>query len=224
MTLTSEVDLTGFAGKLTLPTGITATVAKGALLNSDPQYNPATGVMAYLGGITAREGVLFTLNLTADDTFTADGTLTFTSISTTTASALSIVPADITMDVKLKTTAGVTAPTAKENLVYNGEAQELVNAGTAEGGELQYSLDGTTYGTAIPTGLNAGTYTVYYKVVGDASHNDVAPASVSVTIAKAALTIATLSQTSLTYTGAEQTVSVSSVKAVRWTFPPPTMT
>ena len=213
VTLTSEVDLTGFAGKLTLPTGITATVAKGALLNSDPMYNATTGMMAYLGGIAAREGVLFTLTLTADDTFTADGTLTFTGISTTTASALSIVPADISMDVKLKTTAGVTAPTAKENLVYNGEAQQLVNAGTAEGGEMQYSLDGTSYSTAVPTATDAGQYTVYYKVVGDASHNDVAPASFNVTIAKAALTIATLSQSSLTYNGAEQTVSVSSVKA-----------
>jgi len=213
VTLSSEVDLTGFMGTLTLPTGITATVAQGAIVNSVPMYNTSTGVVFYIGGITAREGVLFTLTLTADDTFTADGTLTLTNISTTTASALSIVPADINLPVHLKTTATVTAPTAKTGLVYNGEALDLINAGSAEGGEIQYSLDGTTYGTAIPTGLNAGTYTVYYKVVGDASHNDVAPASVSVTIAKAALTIATLSQTSLTYTGAEQTVSVSSVKA-----------
>ena len=213
VTLQSEVDLTGFMGTLTLPTGITATVGKGAIINSAPMYNTTTGVMAYLSGITAREGVLFTLTLTADDTFTADGELTLTNISTTTASALSIVSADINLPVHLKTTATVTAPTAKTGLVYNGEAQELINAGSAEGGEIQYSLDGTNYATTIPTGLNAGTYTVYYKVVGDASHNDVAPASFNVTIAKAALTIATLSQTSLTYSGAEQTVTVSSVKA-----------
>ena len=213
VTLSSEVDLTGFMGTLTLPTGITATVAKGAIVNSVPMYNTSTGVVFYIGGITAREGVLFTLTLTADDTFTADGTLTFTNISTTTASALSIVPADISLPVQLKTTAGLTAPTAKENLVYNGTAQQLITEGSAEGGELQYSLDGTSYSTAVPTALNAGTYTVYYKVVGDASHNDVAPASFNVTIAKAALTIATLSQSSLTYNGAEQTVSVSSVKA-----------
>ena len=213
VTLNSEVDLTGFMGTLTLPTGITATIAKGAIVNSVPQYNATTGVIAYIGGITAREGVLCTLTLTADDTFTADGTLTLTNISTTTASALSIVPADILMDVKLKNSATLTAPTAKENLAYTGQAQELVNAGSATGGELQYSTDGTNYTTAIPTGLNAGTYTVYYKVVGDASHNDVAPASFNVTIAKAALTIATLTNASLTYTGSEQTVTMSSVKA-----------
>ena len=213
VTLSSEVDLTGFMGTLTLPTGITATIAQGAIVNSVPMYNTSTGVVFYIGGITAREGVLFTLTLTADDTFTADGNLTFTGISTTTASALSIVPADISMDVKLKNSATLTAPTAKENLAYTGQAQELVNAGSVTGGELQYSTDGTNYTTAIPTGLNAGTYTVYYKVVGDASHNDVAPASLNVTIAKAALTIATLTNASLTYTGSEQTVSVASVKA-----------
>ena len=213
VTLTSEVDLTGFMGTLTLPTGITATVGKGAIINSAPMYNTTTGMLAYLSGITAREGVLFTLTLTADDTFTAGGMLTLTNISTTTASALSIVPADINLPVHLKTTATVTAPTAKTGLVYNGEAQNLINAGSAEGGEIQYSLDGTTYATAIPTGLNAGTYTVYYKVVADESHNDVAPASLNVTIDKAALTIATLAQTSLTYSGSEQTVTVSSVKA-----------
>ena len=184
VTLSSEVDLTGFMGTLTLPTGITATVAQGAIVNSVPMYNTSTGVVFYIGGITAREGVLFTLTLTADDTFTADGTLTLTNISTTTASALSIVPADINLPVHLKTTATVTAPTAKTGLVYNGEALDLINAGSAEGGEIQYSLDGTTYATAIPTGLNAGTYTVYYKVVADESHNDVAPASFDVSIAK----------------------------------------
>ena len=188
-------------------------MAKGAIINSAPGYNTATGVLTYLGGITAKEGVLFTLTLTADDNFTEDGELTFTDISTTTAGALSIVPADITLPVNLKTAAGVTAPVARENLVYTGAAQELITAGTAEGGEMQYSLDGTDYATAIPTGLNAGTYTVYYKVVADADHNDVAAASVEVTIAKAQLTIATLAQTSLTFSGAEQAVSVSGVKA-----------
>ena len=101
VTLSSEVDLTGFKGTLTLPDGITATVANGALLAGDLSYNETTGNIVYLGGMTGREGVLFTLTLTADDSFTADGTLSFTDISTTTSGALSIVPADIEMDVLL---------------------------------------------------------------------------------------------------------------------------
>lgn len=87
-----------------------------------------------------------------------------------------------------KADATVTAPVAKE-LTYTGTAQELVTAGTTVGGTLQYSLDNVNYSTAIPTGKDAKTYTVYYKVVGDANHNDVAAKSVTVTISKAAVTV-----------------------------------
>ncbi len=62
------------------------------------------------------------------------------------------------------------APTAKSNLVYNGAKQELITAGTANGGEMQYSLDGEHYSADIPEATNADTYTVYYKVVGDSNH------------------------------------------------------
>jgi hypothetical protein len=83
-----------------------------------------------------------------------------------------------------KAGATVTAPTAK-TLTYTGSAQELVNAGSATGGTIEYSLDGTNYGTAIPKGKDAKTYTVYYRVTGDANHNGVAAASIRVTISKA---------------------------------------
>ena len=46
----------------------------------------------------------------------------------------------------------VTAPTAVANLVYTGQAQTLIAAGSATGGEMQYSLDGETYATTLPTG------------------------------------------------------------------------
>ena len=74
-------------------------------------------------------------------------------------------------------------PTAKENLVYNGEAQALIEAGTAEGGEMQYSMDNETWSTDIPTATEAGEYTVYYKVVGDSSHKGIEAQSITVTIA-----------------------------------------
>ena len=76
------------------------------------------------------------------------------------------------------------APTPKE-LTYTGEAQELINPGEASGGTMQYSLDGTNFSPDIPTGTDAGEYTVYYKVVGDANHSDTEPETVSVTIAEA---------------------------------------
>jgi len=94
-------------------------------------------------------------------------------------------------------------PTAKTDLVYTGSAQELVTAGTATGGELQYSLDGTDYSAAVPTATDAGDYTVYYKVAGDANHGDIAAEQINVSIAKAdsSVTSAPTAKTGLTVTG-----------------------
>ena len=79
-----------------------------------------------------------------------------------------------------------TPPTAKQGLVYNGQAQDLITAGTAENGTLQYKLgEGGTYSANIPQATESGEYTVYYKVIGDETHADTDEASISVTIAKA---------------------------------------
>ena len=82
--------------------------------------------------------------------------------------------------------ADITAPTAN-TLNFTGLAQELIEAGSVAGGigTMQYSLDGTTWSTDIPTGTDEGTYTVHYKVVGDGNHNDVAEATIEVTIGAA---------------------------------------
>lgn len=78
----------------------------------------------------------------------------------------------------------VTAPTAK-TLTYSGKAQPLVTAGKATGGTVQYALGTATeatqpYTTSIPTATNAGTYYVWYKVVGDENHTDTTPVSLTV--------------------------------------------
>lgn len=104
-----------------------------------------------------------------------------------------------------KVTPTVVAPTAK-SLTYNAAAQALVNAGNADFGTIQYSLDGTNFGTEIPTGTNAGDYTVYYRVVGDSNINDVAAQMVSVSIAKAAPSYTAPTAKTLTYDGTEQTL------------------
>ena len=82
-----------------------------------------------------------------------------------------------------------TAPAAR-NLTENGNYQELVTAGVVENGTILYSTakDGS-YSTAIPTGKDAGEYTVWYKVNGNSingvkSYGDIDPISVKVTIAK----------------------------------------
>ncbi len=109
-----------------------------------------------------------------------------------------------TVDVTIaKAAATVTPPTAK-TLTYTGSAQDLVTAGSAKGGTIEYSLDGTTYSTTIPKGTDAKTYTVYYRVTGDANHNNVAAATVDVTIGKAAATVTPPTANTLTYTGSAQ--------------------
>ena len=64
------------------------------------------------------------------------------------------------------------APTAK-TITYNGTDQALINGGESNTGKLQYRLgEEGEFSEAIPTGKNAGDYTVYYKVKGDANHSD----------------------------------------------------
>ena len=100
-----------------------------------------------------------------------------------------------------------TAPAAVENLTYNATAQALVTAGAATGGTVQYKVgDSGAYSATIPTATDAGTYTVYYKVVGDDTHADTEEASISVTIAKAALTV-TAEAKSKTYGDADPTLT-----------------
>ena len=76
-----------------------------------------------------------------------------------------------------------TIPTAIDGLVFTGSAQTLIHAGEATGGEMLYSLNNFTWSTDLPTGTDADTYTVYYKVVGDVNHYSISSASLSVTIA-----------------------------------------
>ena len=84
-----------------------------------------------------------------------------------------------------------TAPTAN-TLTYNGGAQTLIAAGITEHGTFEYTFtpnDEESWNTALPQAKNADTYGVYYRIAGDANHNDYESAdAVVVTIAKAALT------------------------------------
>ena len=97
----------------------------------------------------------------------------------------------------------ITPPTAQENLTYTGQEQALIIAGSvADYGTMQYSLtENGTYSQDIPAGTDAGTYTVWYRVIGDANHNDTALASVPVSIGKKPLTITGVTVASKLYDG-----------------------
>lgn len=116
------------------------------------------------------------------------GTNTFKAQFTPTDTANYDTPAAVDVSItvaKAKATVD-TAPTAK-TLTYTGSAQALVEAGTATGGTLQYAVGTTagTYSSEIPTGTDAGSYTVWYQVIGDNNHENFTAKSLTVTIAKA---------------------------------------
>ena len=113
---------------------------------------------------------------------------------------------------KVKIDPVVTAPTAA-SLAYTGSALSLVDAGTTTGGELQYKLGNGTYSTDIPTATNAGSYTVYYKVVGDDNYNDVAEQSVGVTINKVAATL-TCNNSAISFSASEDKTSTKTITGV----------
>ena len=81
----------------------------------------------------------------------------------------------------------LTAPTPKTELVQDGNAHELLDTyGSADGGELQYKVNDGAWTTSVPSATAAGSYTVYYQVVGDANHLDNAGSSFVVSIAEPA--------------------------------------
>ena len=98
----------------------------------------------------------------------------------------------------------ITAPAANA-LTYNGSEQVLVTKGSVDAkyGEMQYRL-GTSGGfsTATPTAADAGTYTVYYKVVGAEGYNDTAAKSIKVTVSPVKIKgICNVASVSKTYDG-----------------------
>ena len=109
---------------------------------------------------------------------------------------------DITLTVNVNATnklvPTVTAPTVN-TLTYNGAEQALVTAGKTTGGTMLYRLGDSEWSEQIPTAKNAGEYTVWYKVQGNAEYADVAEQNVTVTVAKKVVTVTALDKSA--YTG-----------------------
>ena len=124
------------------------------------------------------------------------------SVGTVTVVIKSTNYADITLTVNVNATNKlvpiVTTPTANA-LTYNGTEQALVTAGKTTGGTMLYRLDGSKWSEQIPKAKNAREYTVWYKVQGNAEYADVAEQSLTVTVAKKAVTVTALDKSA--YTG-----------------------
>ena len=93
--------------------------------------------------------------------------------------------------VNLPAATVVTPPESKTDLVYNGTEQVLVTEGAANHGTMQYKLgSGGAWSDEVPKAKDAGTYTVYYKAVGDGiTYSDSAEGNVSVSIGQKDVTV-----------------------------------
>ncbi len=85
--------------------------------------------------------------------------------------------------VKLRSAVVSKAPVSEVGLVYNGSPQALVKPGKAENGTMVYAVcmkgdpepDDQQYTESIPKKTDAGSYDVWYKVIGDEEHADAEP-------------------------------------------------
>lgn len=197
----ANVATTASAGTLTV-TDIPMTVSSAGYTGVyDKTAHGITVTVTEPEGATVKYGTtLGEYTITQNPTFTNVGEYTVYYqvtkqyyITTTGSATVTITKADATC----------TAPTLLTP-VFNGQPQALVTAGTTEDGEIQYSLDNATWSTDIPTGTNAGSYRVYYRVKGDANHFDKAAEFIDVTIAKADITYTAPVGLTLIYTGEVQ--------------------
>ena len=125
-----------------------------------------------------------------------DGKKTGNAISTPSAVGIYIADVNIggaTAEAKFeitKKTPEVTAPTALK-LTYNGELQEIIRAGSATGGaKMQYKLDGDkTWSDTVPKAKDAGTHTIWYRVVGNEIYADMPESSIQVEILPKSITV-----------------------------------
>ncbi|MDD5943167.1 MBG domain-containing protein [Fibrobacter sp.] len=88
-------------------------------------------------------------------------------------------------EIKKAKSSIVKAPTAIENLVYNGKVQTLVTAGEAKNGTFVYKLASEeAYSESLPTAKDAGTYTIYFMVQGNENYNSTEAQKITATIEK----------------------------------------
>ena len=109
-----------------------------------------------------------------------------------------------------------TAPTAKTGLVYNNTNQALLNAGsvTSEGPVMEYSLDQSSWSASVPTGKNAGSYNVYWRLREGGNYEGVGATKIVASIAKKAPSLS-VSPTSVSFSSTD---NVNATKTVTITY------
>ena len=127
------------------------------------------------------------LNAINSATTEAEVTTALTNFNNAIAGCTTQIVADVITQVMNE----VSAKTGSD-VVYSGNPIQLINTPTTSlpnGYTMKYAVTtentapaDNLYTTSIPTGTNAGIYYVWYKVKGDANHNDTEPQSLTVII------------------------------------------
>ena len=102
VSLNNEEAITGLQATLELPAGVTATVTKSdRLTGAIWQYNATTGAIKYWGAsaLAGNEGAIFTVKLTADDTFTTPAKVTLSDVKLTNSKSQSITVDPIVINI-----------------------------------------------------------------------------------------------------------------------------
>ena len=102
VSLNNEEAISGLQATLELPTGVTATVTKSdRLTGAIWQYNATTGAIKYWGAsaLAGNEGAVFTVKLTADDTFTTPAKVTLSDVKLTNSKSQSITVDPIVINI-----------------------------------------------------------------------------------------------------------------------------
>ena len=185
------------------------------IYKADPIYEAPTNLNAVYGN------TLNDITLPSDEngtwSFVEDGNTlldeikeyTFTLIYTPTDSNnYNTIEESVTINVS-KADVTYTAPTIIDQLIYDGNEQALINAGSTNDGIIEYKLDDKEYSTSIPTAKEAKTYTIYYRIIGDENHNNVEEQSLQVSISQAKVNIVnvTLNDVHINEQGYEFSVS-----------------
>ena len=203
-TLVNQLAICEFTIKNAAGTDITSTLTSLTMANGGNTYtvSPSSLSKIYVAVKPVTSG---------DITFTATDNATFNynrNQSGKTLAAGNLYPISFKM-TKEKKDASVTAPTAvAASLTYSGSAQTLFSAGSTTGGTMKYKVTTTNskpastadFKTTIDQGTNAGTYYLWYYVVGGDNYNttDVNGTAVTKAIGKAAATL-TCSNTAISF-------------------------
>ena len=131
----------------------------------------------------------------------------------------------VEVNVAKATTSVTTAPTKRADWTYDTNSYSLLtSAGASNYGTMKYSTDNSTWSTSIPTGQNAGSYTVYYKAESpnytDYQDDESTWGSHTVTVSRAAGSI-TFDPTSVTglnkVNGTTTTVTATATGTISYT-------